>query len=242
MQHTRSALRHLVMLSAGVVAGVIGPIAGAQTVTWTDWTSVTQGTPGSASGTITIGGQTVNVQYSGEVRAPSQTSSASYNYWRPASTFTSATVTDAPTNTGIITLEGGNDITNTLTFSSSLQNVFMAIMSLGQGGRPTTYHFNTPFTLLSQGPSSTYGGCNTCLTQPSGSVLSGTEGDGTIEFNGPISSISWTAPTPEYWHGFTVGADAFAGSVGTVPEPSSLALLGTGVVGLIPMLRRRKRI
>ncbi len=63
----------------------------------------------------------------------------------------------------------------------------------------------------------------------------GTEGDGTLIFNGPITSVSWYAAPTENWHGFTVGANS------TVPEPGSMALLGTGLIGLAPVLRRRRK-
>lgn len=42
-------------------------------------------------------------------------------------------------------------------------------------------------------------------------------------------------------NGFYVLDDITLGGTSTVPEPGSMALLGTGLVGLVPMLRRRRR-
>lgn len=221
--------------AACLAAALVASAAGAQTVNWTSWTNVTRGTPGSATGTMTIGTTTVGVSYIGEVYG-GQTNSG-YNYFVPTSTFTSATVPNAPSNPGIVQLVGGNSITNTLTFSAPVQNLFFAIESLGSGSNPTSYIFSLPFTILSQGRSS-FGGCTTCLST-NGNTLTGTEGNGTLQFSGPVTTLSWTVPHAEGWHGFTVGAAALGGT-STVPEPSSMALLGTGLVALVPAIRRRR--
>jgi hypothetical protein len=60
----------------------------------------------------------------------------------------------------------------------------------------------------------------------------GTEGDGLVQFNGTVSSISWTGANPEYWNGFNVGASA-------VPEPGFMLLLGTAQIGGAGAIRRK---
>lgn len=214
------------------------PLAGAQTIYWTSFTSATAGAPGSAIGTITAPGGTVGVSYSGEVQAGSQTNNAGYNFFRPVGTFNGGTGT-APSNGDFIQLHGGNTLTNTITFSTPVNNLFFAVLSLGAGGNPVQYVFNTPFSIASQGPSDVFHGCATCLSQ-SGNVLTGTEGDGTLLFSGPINSLSFTISGDEIYHGFTVGVNDVAGQ-STVPEPSSMALLGTGLFGLVPMGLRKLR-
>ncbi len=228
-------------------SAVIGPTAGAQ-IAWTNWTSF--GAPGyssSATGTINTSGGPVTVSYTGEVQSGSQTSSGGgTTYFDPASaghnfsttTYSNGTtVANGPgTNPGFVQLYGTSNRTlNTLTFSTPVNNLFFAIISLGQTGDPITYAFNNSFTIGTQG-SGWWGTCGAppCLTQ-SGNSLLGTEGDGTLIFNGPITSISWSAAPTEVWHGFTVGANS------TVPEPGSMALLGTGLIGLVPVLRRRRK-
>ena len=57
-----------------------------------------------------------------------------------------------------------------------------------------------------------------------------------IEVPGTFSSISFTH-TSENWHGFTVGV---TGEAVPVPEPASLLLLGTGLVGAVRAARKRR--
>jgi hypothetical protein len=194
-------------VALGLLRGTSAALA--TPIDWVNWTSATVGTSGVVSGTVLLGGSPVTVSYSGEV-AFAQTSSGT-NYWNPATPYVSATVPNAPPASDLIGLTGGKTVTNTITFGVPVINPVMAVVSLGQGGVPVRYVFNAPFELLSYGPG--YWGSGTLAALP-GNILEGREGHGTIQFRGQFTSISWTVPTYENWHGFTVG----------VPEPATLGL------------------
>lgn len=229
----RSVLPRVAALSVCLLT-VASPRPAEAQGSWTDWTAATAGSPGTAAGSLVFGGTDVFVTYVGEVLG-AQTACGT-NYWTTPTTYDAPGI-PAPPGCDIIRLVGGNAIVNTITFSQPVSNPFMAILSLGQGGIPVTYDFSAPFTVVSTGPG--FWG-NGTLTALPGSSLQGREGHGTIQFNGTFTSISWTVPAAENWHGFTVGAAGLAGSVSTVPEPSSMALLGLGLGGLGLVARRQR--
>jgi hypothetical protein len=177
----------------------------------------------------------VTISYAGDVSTPTQVAGG-INYWSPDTPYLSPTVDNAPPCCDIIALTNGP---STLTFSTPLVNPILAILSLGQpdppvGTGPVNYSFDQPFTVLSDGPG--YWGGPGTLTDIGGNVLQGLEGHGAIQFNGTISSITWTTSPSEFWHGFTVGVAADA-----VPDAGSTMLLFGTAAGLLAIARRARK-
>jgi len=199
--------------------------------TWTDWTSATVGNPGSAAGTL----NGVQVSYSGEVAG--SVLNGQSNIWAPNSSFIGGTVTTSPSTVGDdIRLLGAFTGTNTLTFGTPLVNPVFAIWSLGQPGLAASFTFNATPTLEAGGPNSLFGGQTITVL---GNVVSGSEGNGVVQFTGTFGSISWTN-TFENFYAFTVGLN---GPIGAVPEPETYAMLlaGLGLLGFAARRRQQKR-
>lgn len=213
---------------AVAIALVCAPLS-AQTV-WTDWTSAAAGAPGSAAGTL----NGVVVSYSGEVLGNTVTNGTS-GFWNPSTSFVGGTVGVSPDSVGdIVTLAGGFTGTSTLSFAAPIENPVFAIWSLGQPGAPASFTFDASPVFQVGGPNANFGGSTISVA---GNVVNGTEGNGVVQFNGSVSSISWTN-TPEFFYGFTVGT---AGSTTVpIPEPSTYALMLVGLAGLAGMVRRKR--
>jgi hypothetical protein len=219
-----------------IFVATLTPALGA-TISWTNWK--TQPTSTSATGTLLVGSTSVDVSYSGEI-AFSQLNGAGTNFFLPLTTFTAPPdVPNAPVK-DMIAIDG-TATTHTVSFSTPVVDPIMEIVSLGQSlaGRHTQYQFSLApgqsISILNQGPSTSFGGCNTCLSL-TGTTISGTEGDGIIKFTGTFASLTWTGAEPEFWNGFTFGATGLP-----VPEPSLWGTVLIGFAGLATALRRRSQ-
>jgi hypothetical protein len=232
-------------LTAGLVAlfsVISSPSAWAVPYYWTDWTAWNT-SAGIAHGVITpSSGPAVTVLFEA-IRSNGTPGSFlgvhANNIWNPASTYQSAQVDNAP-NYEALQLVGESNMTYRVTLSEAIKDPLMAVTTLGSGGDPATYVFDSPFTILSQGPTCCWGS-GTLVQQP-GNILEGREGAGTLQFLGTYSSFSWTVPDPEFWHAFTFGirtTEALEPS--PVPEPSILPMLLTGLAVMSVGVRCSRR-
>jgi len=236
-----NALSALVKKGIGVlICCSLGTTSGfAATISWTDWTARTVGKPGSATGTITLPtSSTIGVSYAGEVFGNTNIANTGNPSWGPAATFADGVVVaNAPPTGNMIALTGGSGTgVDTITFSSPVLNPVMAIWSLGQGGNNTSFVFsNATPSFVSGGKSNEFQGSPITV---SGNTVSGIEGNGTIQFLGTFSSLSWTNPKFENYYGFTVG---IAGP-GVVPEPRTYLMLIAGLGLVLTLIGRRRSI
>lgn|SRR5271165_5138838 len=200
---------------------------------WTHFNNI-----GSGTVTGTMGGVTVTYT-SADLNGNTQINNTGTDYWYcaqfgsicPVYYYPPQGITP-PDTVDMVSLNGYN-VTHTLTFSSPVTNPVMAIISLGDPGPYyTTYYFDHPPTILTSGAGWWVPGFTGSLIYTGVNGIQGIEGNGLVEFYGTYSEISWTGDdaNAEYWNGFNVGA---------VPEPGTLALLGTSIVGLAGMLRRK---
>lgn len=217
--------RSAIALAAGLA--LLSGTAGAATVSWTDWTATTATAPGVV-GTLDVDGTAVDVTFSGAYDV-AQTAGGT-NFWSPTSPYLSGLVDNAPPASDIIRLITGG--TATITFSKAVTDPLIGLVSWNGN----TVDFGVPIEILSFGAG--YWGSGTPILNAGGTGFFGSgEVHGVIRLPGTYSSISFSH-TSENWHGLTVGV---VGIAPAIPEPSTYALLGAGLLAVSLVARRRRR-
>jgi len=221
-------LSHLAAALAVVAVSAVTPTT-TSAQTWTSWDA---NAPSIFSGVL-LG---TSVTYTGNYAGGQLTGGGGTDYFSPSSPYTQGGLIapNAGGNTGFVKFI--SPASGTLSFGTSLNGIYLALISVGQPNYAVSYTFDQAFTVVSDNSTNcAYWGCGS-YTQV-GNTITGYEFSGTLKFAGNISSLSISTDPSEDWHGFTVGADA----VTATPEPASFVLMGTGLAGIVGFARRRRK-
>lgn len=220
-------MKRLLPLALGsLITAFASTSAFAVPVSWTDWTSSTDSF--SASGSLSVGSDTVNVGYSATGAHAFVTTGVGTNYWASGTPYTNNTVDNAPPASDIIALSEGGIVT--ITFSQTVIDPYIALVSWNGN----TVDFGVPIEIDSFGPGHWGNGIPVLNASGTGFFGSG-EVHGVIRLPGSFDSITFSH-TSEGWHGFTVGVAGIA----PVPEPETYAMLLVGL-GLLGFAARRRQ-
>lgn len=211
-------------LYALAFAGLLAlPAQAATTVTWADWTKVDSKT---ASGTFTIGSQTITV-------TASSTSSfykvdENGSIFLTGGAYTQGDVANSPAGKDLIQLGGGGRID--FSFSDTVANIYFAFVSWNVTNQPATANVTTfsQNVALDSNGAGYWGSGTTVVSGNVANFYSEAHGVLTVAGGGDFTM----AHNTEYWHGFTLG-------ITPVPVPASAPLL-LGALGAFGLMRRRK--